>query len=201
VGVEAADGRFQLGLAGRGGQVLSEGVDADLGGVAVLEAHVGGAGRVVPHQDSAQPGLDPGACQLGHPLGEVLPDLGGQGGAVEDARRHQCRKWRSPVRTMARPCSSAAAIISSSRRPPPGWITTATPAPAAASTPSRKGSKASLAQAPPLARPAALRAAISPASTRVCWAAPMPTACPLATRTLALVLTWRLPRPASSAPV
>ena len=32
----------------------------------------------------------------------------------------QCRKWRSPVRTMATPCSSAAATISASRTDPPG---------------------------------------------------------------------------------
>ena len=38
-----------------------------------------------------------------------------------------------PVKTMARPRSSAAAITSSSRIEPPGWITAVAPASAAAS--------------------------------------------------------------------
>ena len=46
-------------------------------------------------------------------------------------------------------------MTSSSRTEPPGWMTTATPAAAAASRPSGKGKKASLAHAPPVARPAA----------------------------------------------
>jgi hypothetical protein len=33
---------------------------------------------------------------------------------------YQCRKWRIPVKTMARPAASAAAITSSSRIDPPG---------------------------------------------------------------------------------
>ena len=56
---------------------------------------------------------------------------------------HQWRKWRSPVRTMARPCSSAAATTSSSRIDPPGWMTTVAPASTAPSRPSGKGKKAS----------------------------------------------------------
>ena len=34
----------------------------------------------------------------------------------------QCRKCRTPLKTMARPCSSAAAIVSSSRTEPAGWM-------------------------------------------------------------------------------
>ena len=56
---------------------------------------------------------------------------------------HQCRKCRTPVKTMAMPCSSAAAITSSSRIEPPGWITAVAPASTAASSPSAKGKKAS----------------------------------------------------------
>lgn len=52
---------------------------------------------------------------------------------------HQCRNWRSPVKIMATPRSFAAAIVCSSFMLPPGWTITATPASAAASTPSRKG--------------------------------------------------------------
>ena len=75
-----------------------------------------------------------------------------------------------PVKTMARPRSSAAAMTSSSRRLPPGWMIAVTPAPAAARRPSAKGKKASEATTEPLvkasARPAsraassALRAAL-----------------------------------------
>ena len=75
--------------------------------------------------------------------------------------RSQCRKWRMPVKTMARPRSSAAAMTSSSRIEPPGWMTAVAPASAAAIRPSAKGKKASEATTEPLAsdsaRPAALR--------------------------------------------
>ena len=74
----------------------------------------------------------------------------------------QCRKWRTPVKTMARPFSSAAAITSSSRMEPPGWITAVAPASAAASRPSANGKKASEATTEPRvsgsAAPAALAA-------------------------------------------
>ena len=56
-----------------------------------------------------------------------------------------------PVKTMARPRSSAAAITSSSRIEPPGWMTAVTPASAAAIRPSAKGKKASEATTEPLA--------------------------------------------------
>src|SRR5690606_9419111 len=59
------------------------------------------------------------------------------------AGKPQWRKWRTPVNTMAMPCSSAAAITSASRIEPPGWITALMPAWAAASMPSRNGKNAS----------------------------------------------------------
>ena len=78
------------------------------------------------------------------------------------SRSAQCRKWRMPVKTMARPASSAAAITSSSRSDPPGWITAVAPASAAASSPSAKGKKASEATTEPcvsgVSRPAAFAA-------------------------------------------
>jgi hypothetical protein len=92
-----------------------------------------------------------------------------------------------PVKTMARPASSAAAITSASRIEPPGWITAVRPL-AAASRPSAKGKKASEATTLPLARlcgsPAAcaassaFQAAMREESTRFIWPAPMPTVAP-----------------------
>ena len=96
------------------------------------------------------------------------------------------------------PASSAASITSASRTEPPGCTTAVAPASAAASRPSRKGKKASLAQAPPRARPAAFSAAIRPASRRFCWPAPMPTAAPSLTSTMVLELTAAPTRQASS---
>ena len=55
-----------------------------------------------------------------------------------------------PVKTMARPASSAALITSSSRIEPPGWMTAVAPASAAASRPSANGKKASEATTEPL---------------------------------------------------
>ncbi len=63
---------------------------------------------------------------------EIGADRAGSG-------RAQCRNCRSPVNSMVIPRSSAAAIVSGSLTDPPGWITTVTPASAAASMPSRKG--------------------------------------------------------------
>ncbi len=54
-----------------------------------------------------------------------------------------------PVKTMARPLSSAAAMTSSSRIEPPGWMTAVAPASAAASRPSANGKKASEATTEP----------------------------------------------------
>ncbi len=138
VGVEAVDDLVDIGLGGVGRQVRAVGRDADLRTVAVLEGDVGGAGRVVPDEHGPQPGFDADLQQTGHPLGQLGLDVGGEGGAVElDGR--QCRKCLSPVNTMATPSSSARAMICSSLMAPPGWTTTATPASAAASTPSANG--------------------------------------------------------------
>ena len=51
----------------------------------------------------------------------------------------QWRKWRRPVKTMARWWRSATSIAISSRIEPPGWMIAVTPAPAAAWMPSGKG--------------------------------------------------------------
>ena len=97
----------------------------------------------------------------------------------ERRRRRQCRKWRSPVNTMAMPCSSAAAMTSASRTLPPGWMTARTPASATASRPSRNGKKASLAQhAPDGAARRPCSTAMRAESTRFCCPAPIPTAWP-----------------------
>ncbi len=47
--------------------------------------------------------------------------------AADDQNLHQCRKWRTPVNTMAIACSSAAAMTSASRLLPPGWMTARMP--------------------------------------------------------------------------
>ena len=90
---------------------------------------------------------------------------------------------------MAMPYSFAASITSWSRTEPPGWITAVAPASAAASRPSRNGKNASLAHAPPRARPAAFSAAIRPASRRFCCPAPTPTAWPSFTSTMVFDVT------------
>ena len=77
----------------------------------------------------------------------------------------QCRKWRMPVNTIARPASSAASITFWSFTEPPGWITAVAPASATASKPSGKGKKASDAAAEPtvrgLSQPAILAASLA----------------------------------------
>ena len=67
---------------------------------------------------------------------------------------------------MAKFASSAASITSSSRKDPPGCITAVAEASITASKPSLNGKKASLAHAPPEARPAAFSVAIRAASLR-----------------------------------
>src|SRR5882762_10878725 len=57
-----------------------------------------------------------------------------QRGLTKTAKLPQCRKWRMPVKTMARPSRSAAAMTSGSRTEPPGWITAVAPAFADSST-------------------------------------------------------------------
>ena len=51
----------------------------------------------------------------------------------------QWRKWRRPVKTIARWCRSATSIAISSRIEPPGWMIAVTPALAASEIPSGNG--------------------------------------------------------------
>src|SRR5262249_787845 len=98
---------------------------------------------------------------------------------------HQCRKCRSPVKTIARLALSAALMTSSSRTEPPGWITAVAPASTAAIKPSANGKKASDDTTLPLVsgslNPAALaaspafQAAMRAESTRLICPAPTPT--------------------------
>src|SRR5262245_17876421 len=106
----------------------------------------------------------------------------GQVAAAEDGRAPvwaatQCRKWRTPVKTMAILRLLAAAMTSASRTDPPGWIAAVAPAFAAAINPSAKGKNASLQTTLPLresfASPA-FQTAMRLASTRLIWPAPMP---------------------------
>lgn len=72
-----------------------------------------------------------------------------------------------PVNTIVRFASLAASITSSSLIDPPGCITALAEASIAASKPSLKGKKASLAHAPLKALPAAFSVAILAASLRL----------------------------------
>src|SRR6266849_4924509 len=80
-----------------------------------------------------------------------------------EGRIIQWRKWRTPVKTIARPCWSAAAITSSSRAEPPGCAIAVAPASAASGGPSGNGKKASEASTEPL-RETPRRAAFSRAA-------------------------------------
>ena len=134
----AADLVLDLLLGRAGGQVAVGRLEAELGGGPLLEADVAGAGVVVADEHRRQARRD----AVGDELLGALADVGhhrlddGSSGKQAGA---QWKKCLSPVKTMARPSSSAAAMISSSRIDPPGWMTTATPAEAAASMPSRNG--------------------------------------------------------------
>ena len=104
----------------------------------------------------------------------------------------QCRKCRTPVKTIAMSCSFAAAITSSSRKLPPGWITHDAPASTTTSSPSRNGKNASEATADPASvRPAdsALIDAMRAESTRDICPAPMPSVMPSCANTIAFDLT------------
>ncbi len=136
--VVLTDDGEELFLSGRGRKLPPERGDPDLTRVLVLEADIDGAALVVADEDRAEPGRDPTVAEPLHPLGEVALDRFQERVAVEELRG-QCRNCLSPVRTMARPSSSARAMFSSSRTEPPGCTTTATPASAAASMPSGKG--------------------------------------------------------------
>src|SRR6185436_16703897 len=55
-------------------------------------------------------------------VGPDAVDVGHDQFDVARVCHRQCRKWRSPVKTIARPRSFAAAITSASRTEPPGWM-------------------------------------------------------------------------------
>ena len=59
--------------------------------------------------------------------------------AAEPPPLPQWRKWRRPVKTIAKWCRSATSIAISSRIEPPGWMIAVTPASAAAWIPSGNG--------------------------------------------------------------
>src|ERR1051326_5034796 len=77
------------------------------------------------------------------PVGPDAVDVADDEADVGCVCHHQCRKWRSPVKTIVTPRSLAAATTSASRTEPPGWMTARTPASTRMSRPSRKGKKAS----------------------------------------------------------
>ncbi len=110
-------------------------------------------------------------------------------GRGEKERADQCRKWRRPVKSMARPSSSQAAITSSSLREPPGWTTATTPALAAAWIPSGNGKKASDPMTAPRLRSPAFSLASRTESTRLICPAPTPTTLRSATYTMAFDFT------------
>src|SRR5262249_2756258 len=101
----------------------------------------------------------------------------------------KCRKCLTPVKTIAKPCSSQAAMLSASRWEPPGWAIAVTPAAAAASTLSRKGKNASDASTLPFTRSPAFFTAICTESTRDICPAPTPTTCVPRASTIAFDFT------------
>src|SRR4051794_2334674 len=113
--------------------------------------------------------------------------------------RHQWRKWRRPVSTIATPARSAASIDSLSRLDPPGWTITLTPASIASSGPSANGKNASDASTAPRrwSRRHFSRARRTE-STRLIWPAPTPTVAPPRASTIAFERTWRQTRQANS---
>ena len=154
--------------------------DADLGAVLVLHGHVARAGgcRRRPGSCRARAGR-PRRASARHALGDLGPDARRPAprrrgaGAVIGAP--QCRKWRSPVSTMAMPCSSAAATISASSHRAAGLDDGGHAGRGEHVEPVAEGEEgvAGRGRRPgPGPRPCAT--AISAASTRVCWPAPMP---------------------------
>ena len=137
--VEVCDGREHFGLRRGRGQLEVERLDPDIGRVGSLASDVRRAVGVVADEDRAEPGSDAAFAECLDPLAQLLLHVIEERVAVEEDRRHQWKKWRSPVNTIASPSSSAVSMIAPSPRPPPGWMTAATPAAAAASTPSGNG--------------------------------------------------------------
>ncbi len=117
--------------------------------------HAGGGGGRGRRPPLTRPGFDRTRTNAGRPVEDSSRPAGSFVGSR--AIGPQWRKWRRPVKTMARSCSSQASTVSSSRFDPPGWIRAVTPARAASSGPSRNGKKASEARTAPRASVAGLR--------------------------------------------
>ena len=137
--VVLTDDGEQLVLGGRGRKLPPERGDADLARVLVLQADVDGAALVVADEDRPEPGRDAPVAADPSPARRGRATPLPRNALPSRSCAAQCRKCLSPVKTIARPSSSARAMISSSRTEPPGCTTTATPASAAASTPSAEG--------------------------------------------------------------
>ena len=133
-------------------QLLPDRDDAHFGAVGVLHGHVALARAVGADQDGAQADADPLVAQPRHPVGHLGPRPGRHRLAVEQDRRHQCRKCRSPVTTMANARLVGGRDDLAVLHRPPGCTTAVTPAAARTSSPSGNGKKASLAPAPALGR-------------------------------------------------
>src|SRR5262249_18242923 len=139
VRVELSDGAQKVGLGGVVGKMNVRRVEVELGRLLLLDADVADARALVADEDRAQPGTVTVLDEFADAWGQLGERRFGHGRAWHHLRRHQCRNCRSPVSTIASPSSSARAMFSSSRTEPPGCTTTATPASAAASTPSANG--------------------------------------------------------------
>ncbi len=83
--VEAGDHLEQVGLRDVATQVLVRGLEAELGGLLLLDPDVPGAGVVVADQDGGEAGLDAAGLQLGDPVADVGQDGLGDGRAGQEA--------------------------------------------------------------------------------------------------------------------
>ena len=91
IGVQLGDDRLDLGLRRVGRQVATDAGDADLGAVLVLGVDVPAAGRVVPDEDRAEPGLHAPLGQRRDAFGELGLD------GLEGCRPVQDRCAVTPV--------------------------------------------------------------------------------------------------------
>src|SRR5690606_18727729 len=168
--------------------------DAEPGGEVGVGRADGSAGDV---GEASRLSVDEAEAGAPQPRVDTEDDVRGRAGG----RGIQCRKWRTPVNTIAMPRSLAAAMTSSSRTEPPGWITQAAPASTTTSRPSRNGKNASEATAEPASDSAALLAlieAMRAESIRLIWPAPTPSVCPLPQKTMAFDFTNLATRQAKS---
>ena len=139
VGVEVTDRRDQVGLGRVVGEVDVRRAPAELLRLPLLDPDVALARGVAPDEDRAEPERVARLAQRLDARHEIREHGLRDRRAGHHHGAHQCRKCRSPVNTIASPSSSARAMICSSLIRPPGCTTTATPADAAASTPSGNG--------------------------------------------------------------